>query len=507
MSTAVSDVESKRSPPPESPEVGGKSGTASGRTSPEGSSSREVSEERQRTTPASSVTGRTKSGTVNDSEEEEELANSEEGEEVAVAVPDLELHQTGGGNYETVMRCRSPGYSDESCEEDGTPNSISLSVSEVQTSVFNEVRLGDLTRLHHDTAERGRLIWQATGNKMVIEQPANVKEEEDRFNSERKGPKRGMDKVKKPNGKSTIRGSNRIPPRPILKIIVTKPEVKDEEPGDEPLVTEDVNTVLTRERGETPRIPLFPQGIVDRGEAVITQSCRGNEESTEEDDEADYGGSDGGDMRMLARPKHTSVVYLMKPKKPMIAGESMGDRGRIKRGKPRRLVRTRDKNSPERRKRKRTEIQKDINRRNEKANKRQRSIKGIKQSIPFCETKSREVSLKEMQAEKRAIEQEINASRTGGISIVGPVKFPLGPLPWGKGRKKIPKNTTREAASSSGGPALGGRPPELSLPSPREADIIDLAPKVELVTKTQKNREKEPVPRITDGDIGVSGGH
>ena len=266
------------------------------------------------------------------------------------------------------------------------------------------MRLGNLTRLDHDTADRGRLMWQATGNKLVIkQQPCNVEEEEDRVDSERKGPRREVDKVIKPIGESTIRSSNRIPPRPILKIIVTRPEVKGEQASGEPSLKEDVDTASTRERRETHRSPLSPPGFVDRGETVVTQSCRGDEESTEEDEEADYGGSDGEDMRLLDRPKHTSVVYLRKPKKPTITGGNMEDRGRLRGEKPRRLVRTRDKNSPGQRKRKRTEIQKDINRRNEMANRRQRSMAGLKRRIPFCETKSRAVSLKELQAEKRAI--------------------------------------------------------------------------------------------------------
>ena len=62
----------------------------------------------------------------------------------------------------------------------------------------------------------------------------------------------------------------------------------------------------------------------------------------------------------------------------------------------------------------------------------------------------------------------------------------------------MPKNPPQEAASSPRGPTLGGMPPGLSLPSPREADIIELAPKAALVTQTQRYREKEPMPRISD---------
>ena len=38
-----------------------------------------------------------------------------------------------------------------------------------------------------------------------------------------------------------------------------------------------------------------------------------------------------------------------------------------------------------------------------------------------------------MQAEKREIEQELRAARTGGIPIAGPILYPVGPLPWGAG--------------------------------------------------------------------------
>ena len=70
---------------------------------------------------------------------------------------------------------------------------------------------------------------------------------------------------------------------------------------------------------------------------------------------------------------------------------------------------------------------------------------------------------------------------------------------------KIPRNITHEASSSSGGPTLGGMPPGLSLPSPREADIIELAPKAALVTTTQRSREKDHEPRITDEEYRTVG--
>ena len=71
-------------------------------------------------------------------------------------------------------------------------------MSEVQKSVFNEMRLDNLTRLDPESAERERLMWQASGSKMVLKQTAKVKEEEDRFTSGRKDPKRGVVKVENP---------------------------------------------------------------------------------------------------------------------------------------------------------------------------------------------------------------------------------------------------------------------------------------------------------------------
>ena len=77
----------------------------------------------------------------------------------------------------------------------------------------------------------------------------------------------------------------------------------------------------------------------------------------------------------------------------------MEDRGLTWGDNPLKLVRTRGKNSASQRKRKRIEIQNDINGRNEMANKRHRSIEGLKRRIPFCETRAREVSAKELEAE------------------------------------------------------------------------------------------------------------
>ena len=113
---------------------------------------------------------------------------------------------------------------------------------------------------------------------------------------------------------------------------------------------------------------------------------------------------------------------------------------------------------------------------------------------PFYEVKTREVSAEEMQAEKRAIEQEMRATRTGGIPIVGPIRYPTGPLPWGAGKKMTPA----EAASSSQGPILGGLPPGLSLtPHPVAAD--------DSMSKSQRHCDEEPTPRITDEEFKNAG--
>ena len=87
---------------------------------------------------------------------------------------------------------------------------------------------------------------------------------------------------------------------------------------------------------------------------------------------------------------------------------------------------------------------------------------------------------------KRAIGQELRATGTGGIPILGPIRYPVGPLPWGrvKGRLHLTPQALR------GGPTLGGLPPGLSLTPPPVA----LGGKT---SKSQRHRDKEPTPRIT----------
>ena len=113
---------------------------------------------------------------------------------------------------------------------------------------------------------------------------------------------------------------------------------------------------------------------------------------------------------------------------------------------------------------------------------RKSSVAGLSRSRPSCEVETREVAAKELQAEKRSLgqekrasEQEISASkvpiatpgiagsRTGGVPIVGPIRFPAGPLPWGKGSRCARQD---QPAISPQGPMLGGEPPGLSRTSP-----------------------------------------
>ena len=82
-----------------------------------------------------------------------------------------------------------------------------------------------------------------------------------------------------------------------------------------------MNTAIKRDRRETPRIPVFTQSDMDRSATAATRSFGESEEPTKEDDEADYGGSGGEDMRRLGRPNHTSVIHMRKPKMPLATGE------------------------------------------------------------------------------------------------------------------------------------------------------------------------------------------
>ena len=267
--------------------------------------------------------------------------------------------------------------------------------------------------------------------------------------------------------------------------MIIKKEMKKEEVKSDRAKSEEADTVFTRASTDTPTHTSQKDLVTNTGGTVVTSSRPTSSGETEEEQEADYGDSDGENMRRMARPKHTSVVYMRRTRPVPPAGKSLEDK-KFRRAPPKQKG-SEEENSPRQRKKKRMEIQKSIDKRKEAANKRKRSIEGLNRRKPTFQVETRELSSKELQAEESAAEQELAATRTGGIPIVGPIKYPAGPLLWETG-KKVP---THEAAISSGGPTLGGLPPGLRLPSPPEA--------VEAKTsKNRRRREREPDPRISD---------
>ena len=111
---------------------------------------------------------------------------------------------------------------------------------------------------------------------------------------------------------------------------------------------------------------------------------------------------------------------------------------------------------------------------------------------------TREVSVKELEAARRSPAQELGdltkqgegTTRTDGIPIVGPLQYPAGPKPCGKGGKK--PQAAGEAAVQT--PTFGGKPPGLSLPaaSNQETDAI---------AKKKTRMRKDPPPRLTEKQL------
>ena len=219
-------------------------------------------------------------------------------------------------------------------------------------------------------------------------------------------------------------------------------------------------------------------------------------------------------MRRLAKPKYARVLTgnrthpkltTNKRREDRLAKRTRGETSLSSRNAPDAWKRNQ---SPRFRLNRRQEIQDGIDKRKkaEETNKRQRIKGGLKRKRPFCEVRTREVSVKELEAEKRALDQEKRAlgqelaaarqqqakssgvtKRAGGIPIVGPIRYPVGPLPWGKGSRAV----AQEQARSSGDHTRGGLPPGLCVAHPP----------VEQVSKRQKAREKDPEPRISDKEF------
>ena len=174
---------------------------------------------------------------------------------------------------------------------------------------------------------------------------------------------------------------------------------------------------------DTPANADMEGPVTKTGATAVTYSRPSSSGDTEKEKGADYGDSDGEDMRRLARPKHTSAIYMRRRKPPLPTGKRLGDKKKL-RSPAKRRCREEDF-SPRQRKKRRLGIQKSIGKRS----KRKRSTEGLNSRTPFFQVKTREVGVKEIQAEKRAIGQELSATRTGGIPITGPLRFPIGPLP------------------------------------------------------------------------------
>ena len=388
-----------------------------------------------------------------------------------------------------VMRWRSPGNSDESEsgteEVDLSPHSISLSVSEVQTSVFEEMKMGNLTRPDWGVASKKARHERRTPCSMILGEPAGSTKPANNPGSGTEHLPVPPVMFPKPVGKSLARrGKLSIPPQPALKMFIKK-EVKKEEIKIDRAKTEEVDTVFTRARADTPTHTRGKDPVTNPGGAVITYRRPTSSGETEDEQDADYGDSDGEDMRRLARPKRTSVIYMRRTRPVLPTGKS-SEGEKCRRAPPKRKRRE-EENIPRQRTKKRTEIQKSIDKRKDATNKRQMGIEGMHRRKQFFQVETRELGVEELQAESRATEQERTATRMGRIPIIRPIKYPTGPLPWGSGKIVA----TQEEASSSGGPTLGGLPPGLCLPSPPD----------EVEGKTAKNRrhrEKEPEPRISE---------
>ena len=136
-----------------------------------------------------------------------------------------------------------------------------------------------------------------------------------------------------------------------------------------------------------------------------------------------------------------------------------------------------------------------------------------KRHIPFVEEKVREVSLKELQAERRALAQEAKGliqldTRTGGNSTDKPTVYPIGPKPKGKEDRSRLTDEKRQLQDFTcvGQPTKGlatedhpvMSPPGLTMPAPP-------APAVAKESKRQRRMAKEPTPQISTEDFSSLG--
>ena len=85
-------------------------------------------------------------------------------------------------------------------------------------------------------------------------------------------------------------------------------------------------------------------------------------------------------------------------------------------------------------------------------------------AAPFYEVKAREVELGELRASRRSMRQEMkewegppSSTRTRGIPLIGPIRYPAGAKEKGKGQWAMNRGRDGE----KGGSVRGGLPPGL----------------------------------------------
>ena len=89
---------------------------------------------------------------------------------------------------------------------------------------------------------------------------------------------------------------------------------------------------------------------------------------------------------------------------------------------------------------------------------------------PTYEAQTRDVQAGELRVGRRALKQEMsdlterspNATRPGGIPIIGPIRYPTGPRDKGSGIR----TQAESSGVAPGGAISGGFPPGLRLPPP-----------------------------------------
>ena len=111
---------------------------------------------------------------------------------------------------------------------------------------------------------------------------------------------------------------------------------------------EEADSVFTRERTDTPTNVRDVASTGNAEGAVVTFSRHDTAWEAEAEQGADYGDSDGEDMRWLARPKHTSALSMRHPRIALATGMSLEDK-RQRKAAPERKTRE-DETSPRLRK-------------------------------------------------------------------------------------------------------------------------------------------------------------